>query len=472
MQQLEHSRWVDLLEEEDLAFIKRFILSSGSLKDLAAAYSVTYPTLRLLARPPDRQDHRPRQSKNRGRARTAAPSFVRRRQTRHLHLQTTPPQLRKTERPSMKSLLLWPAAFFILTLAAHGQQVLVEYHWKDLARDGLPGSGTPLTVDGREVLKLENTNDAPLQVSLLTIKDPKLSPATRVYGLTGELRCEVVQGAGYLEMWSYFPPEKPGLPEVGCFSRTLGETGPMRKISGTSDWREVHAALRPHGCSPIPPRVFNSICSCRGGAWFTSPASGSWNFPMRTLCREQSFARCLVVRPHGRLGGWVGRGADRLSAWQPGCVAGLSGKGARIRDRVASNLDQSGHFARSCRLVGGGPASTIRGLVPARAGRGAAALLCARFVCREFNRKYEEMEPRRMASLDAPGAASRINAVFNHGWTRSVNPVQNAHKMAKKHCKNKDKLVTTRQNCSLLFVPGTDSFTESRTTGKNSRYAE
>jgi hypothetical protein len=41
------SRWVDSLEDEDLAFIKRFILFSGSLKDLADAYNVSYPTLRL-----------------------------------------------------------------------------------------------------------------------------------------------------------------------------------------------------------------------------------------------------------------------------------------------------------------------------------------------------------------------------------------------------------------------------------------
>jgi hypothetical protein len=40
-------RWIDLLSEEDLAFLKRFILTSGSLKDLAAAYGVTYPTVRL-----------------------------------------------------------------------------------------------------------------------------------------------------------------------------------------------------------------------------------------------------------------------------------------------------------------------------------------------------------------------------------------------------------------------------------------
>lgn len=41
------TRWVDSLEDEDLAFIKRFILFSGSLKDLADAYGVSYPTLRL-----------------------------------------------------------------------------------------------------------------------------------------------------------------------------------------------------------------------------------------------------------------------------------------------------------------------------------------------------------------------------------------------------------------------------------------
>ncbi|MGD1083839.1 MAG: DUF2089 family protein [Verrucomicrobiota bacterium] len=41
------TRWIDLVEEEDLAFIKRFLLFSGSLKDLAGAYNVSYPTLRL-----------------------------------------------------------------------------------------------------------------------------------------------------------------------------------------------------------------------------------------------------------------------------------------------------------------------------------------------------------------------------------------------------------------------------------------
>lgn len=39
--------WIENLDEEDINFIKKFILSSGSLKEVAALYGVTYPTVRL-----------------------------------------------------------------------------------------------------------------------------------------------------------------------------------------------------------------------------------------------------------------------------------------------------------------------------------------------------------------------------------------------------------------------------------------
>jgi hypothetical protein len=39
--------WIDYLSEEDLTFVKRFVLASGSLKDLARAYGISYPTVRL-----------------------------------------------------------------------------------------------------------------------------------------------------------------------------------------------------------------------------------------------------------------------------------------------------------------------------------------------------------------------------------------------------------------------------------------
>ena len=39
--------WMAGLEEGDAVFIKKFILASGSLKEMAAQYGVTYPTVRL-----------------------------------------------------------------------------------------------------------------------------------------------------------------------------------------------------------------------------------------------------------------------------------------------------------------------------------------------------------------------------------------------------------------------------------------
>ncbi len=40
-------RWLDRLTNEDLAFLKRFLLASGSLKKIAEQYEISYPTVRL-----------------------------------------------------------------------------------------------------------------------------------------------------------------------------------------------------------------------------------------------------------------------------------------------------------------------------------------------------------------------------------------------------------------------------------------
>ena len=41
------ARWTEQLDEEDLVFVKRFVLASGSLKEMAKQYGVSYPTVRL-----------------------------------------------------------------------------------------------------------------------------------------------------------------------------------------------------------------------------------------------------------------------------------------------------------------------------------------------------------------------------------------------------------------------------------------
>jgi hypothetical protein len=47
MEDQELPAWLVRLEDEDYQFIKRFLLASGSLKDLAEQYDVSYPTIRL-----------------------------------------------------------------------------------------------------------------------------------------------------------------------------------------------------------------------------------------------------------------------------------------------------------------------------------------------------------------------------------------------------------------------------------------
>ncbi len=39
--------WMANLDDEDISFVKRFIMASGSLKEIAKQYGVTYPTVRL-----------------------------------------------------------------------------------------------------------------------------------------------------------------------------------------------------------------------------------------------------------------------------------------------------------------------------------------------------------------------------------------------------------------------------------------
>ena len=40
-------KWMADLEDEDITFVKKFLLASGSLKEMARQYGVTYPTVRL-----------------------------------------------------------------------------------------------------------------------------------------------------------------------------------------------------------------------------------------------------------------------------------------------------------------------------------------------------------------------------------------------------------------------------------------
>lgn len=42
----DEQRWFEILEPEEANFLRRFLLASGSLKEMAEEYGVSYPTIR------------------------------------------------------------------------------------------------------------------------------------------------------------------------------------------------------------------------------------------------------------------------------------------------------------------------------------------------------------------------------------------------------------------------------------------
>lgn len=81
-----------------------------------------------------------------------------------------------------------------------------------------------------KTFKVENDRSEPKTVTVTTVT--RYEPKTSAYVVRGKVRYENVEGTAYLEMWNILPDGS------RYFSRTLGDFGPMKKISGTSGLRD------------------------------------------------------------------------------------------------------------------------------------------------------------------------------------------------------------------------------------------
>ncbi len=124
-------------------------------------------------------------------------------------------------------------AVLALASAAPAAETLREISWTGLRDAGQLAAGEALPDDSEmpDQLKIENPTNEPRSITLLEIENPGITEAQ--YAIVGKIRYDGVQGNGYLEMWNHFPNGGK------FFSRTLGNSGPMKKISGTSPWRDV-----------------------------------------------------------------------------------------------------------------------------------------------------------------------------------------------------------------------------------------
>jgi len=83
--------------------------------------------------------------------------------------------------------------------------------------------------------------------------DAQPGVGTHSYRLVGMVRYDEVGGTAFLETWTVFGEDR-------AFSRTLGESGPMAKLSGSSAWREFILPMNMDGAGASVDRIeFNVI---------------------------------------------------------------------------------------------------------------------------------------------------------------------------------------------------------------------
>ena len=188
-------RWVDYLSDEDLAFLRRFVLASGSLKEVAAGYGISYPTVRLRL---DRLIAKITVIES-----NEITSEFRRARAQHAEGKIDAETLERCWRRIGASRSLPTLALCLASRCSPFRaRVLPEFCWDDLeATDGQRGIGAP-PEQGQSFHRLRVERGAEPTVTVLTIDTRNRRSSLRTLGSDPY---EGVDAAGYLSCGITFP---------------------------------------------------------------------------------------------------------------------------------------------------------------------------------------------------------------------------------------------------------------------------
>jgi hypothetical protein len=287
----------------------------------------------------------------------------------------------------MKTILLLLSTIIFTATARADDQVISTFSWKELADAGKLTAGT-LTGAPDDALKVENHGPGAMSATVLTIVQPKIT--TDFYSVTGDVRYDNVEGDGFLEMWIHFGET------AAYFSRTLGITGPMGKLTGTSDWRTFTLPFNAKGARSRPSKLVMNVYL---------PGKGSAFLRNLKLVQSTSFDAAATRTS----GGWSIRTA--------GVVGGVGGVligclGALIEWLAVRGKAQRFVVNAVRVLIGVGVASALGGLAAVALRQpygvwygllliGVLLVVIFPFRLRRYQDRYREFELRRMASMDA-----------------------------------------------------------------------
>jgi hypothetical protein len=288
------------------------------------------------------------------------------------------------------SVLLAVACCVLLASTAWSEEIVRRIEWPELASANALKSGTVGATEeaaGGRILRLVHEGTGPVTLPLLTIERPGIRMER--YALRGRVRYERVADGGYLEMWSY-------LPEGAFFSRSLDESGPMRRLEGSSGWRQfVLPFFNRAGGSPPQKLAFNLVLSGAGrveiGPVELVQFAPGENPPVDSRAwwsgRHAGILGAIGGSALGILGavvGWLGA-AGRAKGFVLNTLKGIAwvGIGVLLLGGVAFLGGQPYEVYYSLVLLGG-ISATLGFLLP-----------------RSLSKRYEDLELRRMQALDA-----------------------------------------------------------------------
>ena len=274
-----------------------------------------------------------------------------------------------------------------LALASEPSRLVERATWSELPV--ISGEILAPTADRPfEALRVVNDTDAPRTITVAVFERPSLREAHWV--VSGRVRYESVEGHRYLEMWSH-------LGKSGYFTRTLGATGPMQWLSGTSVWREFALPFDARGTKLRPDKLVVNVVLPGRGTVELSP-----------LSIYDGWAGALES-PGLRGAAWWG---DRQGGWVGGLAGALFGiLGAVIGGFIAKGRARG--FVRSVLLaeIGLGVTLLAAGLVAFLGHQpyavwyplvlfGGFLCLWAPYFLRLSGRRFRDAELRKMAALD------------------------------------------------------------------------
>ena len=303
----------------------------------------------------------------------------------------------------MKRLII--AVSLILGIStASAQETVREISWSEHEKQDASSVGKIIEADSITSfaqLKVENSEDKPRTFAILSVSDPGIT--TLRYALTGKVRYENVEGTGYLEMWNHFPDGSM------YFSRTLGGSGPMQSLQGSSDWRPFTLPFYIGETTDMRPikLEFNVVLPGRGTIYLSSLKLVQYKKKEKQK-DVTATAKDNSVSSTKKKGWWSSRMAGLLGGITGsviGCIGALIGTLAglcKARKVVFSLLAGLLVFGVGCLILG------LVAVILAQPYSVYYGPLITGFLCtilplvlyREIRKRYEEKELRKIKSMD------------------------------------------------------------------------